>query len=106
MLPTERIFTLGGIGTVRGYEFKEAAGDDMLLVNGEVRQRFGRSPFAGLAFVDAGRVFEPRPGSRSDWMTGVGVGLEIGEGSRLEFGWRVADIPGSLQVLFRLRPAF
>ena len=106
VLPTERLLTLGGIGTVRGYQFKEAAGDGMLLLNGEARQRFGRSPFAGLAFVDAGRVFEPRPGSRHDWMTGVGVGLEIGEGSRIEFGWRVADIPGSLQVLFRLRPAF
>ena len=105
VLPNQRVLTLGGIGTVRGYDFKEAAGDGMLLVNTEVRQRFGRSPFAGLVFVDAGRVFDPRPGSRSDWMTGVGVGLEI-DGSRIEFGWRTNDIPSSLQVLFRLRPTF
>ncbi|HEY6362314.1 MAG TPA: POTRA domain-containing protein [Vicinamibacterales bacterium] len=105
-LPGQRVFALGGIGTVRGYGFKEAAGDGMVLLNGELRQRFGRSPFAGLVFIDTGRVFEPRPGSSDNWMTGVGLGLEIGGGSRIEFGWRLADIPGSLQVLFRLRPTF
>ena len=105
VLPNQRVLALGGIGTVHGYQFKEAAGDGMLLLNGEVRQRFGRSPFAGLVFVDAGRVFDPRSGSRSDWMTGVGVGLEI-DRSRIEFGWRMNDIPNSLQVLFRLRPTF
>ena len=106
VLPEQRVLTLGGIGTVRGYRFKEAAGDGMVLVNGELRQRFGRSRFAGLAFIDSGRVFEPRPGSTSGWMTGVGVGLEIPGGSRVEFGWRLDDIPSSLQVLFRLRPSF
>jgi hypothetical protein len=107
-LPEQRLLALGGIGSVRGYEFKQAAGDGMVLVNGEVRQRFGRAPFAGLVFIDAGRVFAPRPGSIDNWMTGVGVGLEIGTGSapRIEFGWRLSDIPSSLQVLFRLRPAF
>jgi hemolysin activation/secretion protein len=106
VLPSQRLLTLGGIGTIRGYVFKEAAGDGMVLFNSEVRQRLGRSPFAGLVFVDAGRVFDPHPGSRNDWMTGVGVGLEIGDGARIEFGWRTDDIPSSLQVLFRLRPAF
>jgi hypothetical protein len=106
VIPEQRVFALGGIGTVRGYRFKEAAGDGMLLMNGELRQRFGRSPFAGLVFLDAGRVFEPRSGSTNEWMTGVGIGLEIGGGSRVEFGWRLTDIPSSLQVLFRLRPTF
>ena len=106
VLPDQRVPALGGVGTVRGYGFKEASGDGMLLFNSEVRQRFGRSSFAGLVFVDAGRVFEPHLGSRDDWMAGLGVGLEIGDGARVEFGWRLADIPSSLQVLFRLRPAF
>ena len=34
-----------------------------------------------------------------------GLGLEAG-GARLEFGWRLDDIPGSFQVLFRLGPTF
>jgi hemolysin activation/secretion protein len=101
------VLALGGIGSVRGYRFKEAAGDGMLLFNGELRQRFfSRSRTAALVFLDVGRVFDPRPGSTSAWMKGVGVGLQIDGGSRVELGWRLDDIPGSLQVLFRLRPPF
>lgn len=105
-LPGQRVFALGGIGTVRGYGYKESAGDRMVLLNGELRQQLGRSSFAGLLFIDSGRVFAPRAGSRAEWMHGVGAGLEIGGGSRVELGWRLDDIPNSVQVLFRLRPTF
>lgn len=109
VLPPQRLFALGGIGSVRGYRFKEAAGEGMLLLNGEVRQGFGRH-VAGLAFLDAGRVYDARPGSTTDWLKGVGLGFELGEGEdngpRVEFGWRLDDIPSSLQVLFRLRHTF
>jgi hypothetical protein len=104
-LPSQRVFALGGIGSVHGYSFKQTAGEGMLLLNGEVRQRFGRSGIAGLAFVDAGRIYRPLIGSTGEWLKGVGVGLELGD-ARVEFGWRVTDIPGSLQVLFRLGPTF
>jgi hypothetical protein len=106
-LPLQRQFSVGGIGSVRGYRFKEATGDRLLLLNGEVRQQFTRrNGLAGLVFLDAGRVYRPHPGSADNWMRGVGVGLEFGDGPRLEFGWRLDDIPRSLQVLFRLRPTF
>ena len=108
-LPPQRVFALGGIGSVHGYSFKEAVGDRMLLLNAELRQDFGwgSSNTAGVVFLDAGRVFHPRPGSSDAWMHGVGVGIEFGRvGPRVEFGWRLDDIPSSLQVLFRLRPTF
>ena len=105
-LPPQRVFGLGGIGTVHGYAFKEAIGERMVLLNAEFRQRFGRSRgLAGVAFIDAGRVYRPLPGSTDDWLKGVGVGLELG-GARLEFGWRLDDVPRSLQVLFRLGHPF
>jgi hypothetical protein len=108
-LPQQRLFALGGIGSVHGYRFKEAMGERMLLLNGEVRQRLGRSGrsgISGLAFIDAGRVFRPVAGSSEEWLKGVGVGLGFGSSARLEFGWRLDDIPKSLQVLFRLTPTF
>lgn len=105
-LPPQRIFALGGIGSVHGYSFKEEAGERMLLLNAEVRQRFGRSGLGGLAFIDAGRVYDPLPGSTGKWLTGVGLGIEMGSTTRVEFGWRLNDIPQSLQVLFRLTPTF
>jgi len=105
LLPPQRIFGLGGVGSVHGYGFKEALGERMLLLNGEFIQRFGRSGIAGIAFIDAGRVGRPIAGSSGRWLNGVGVGVELG-GSRVEFGWRLDDIPRSLQILFRLGPTW
>ena len=108
-LPPQREFAIGGIGSVRGYQFKEAAGERMLLLNAELRQDlgWGNSNTAGLVFFDAGRVFHPRADSSEAWMRGVGVGIEFGQrGPRVELGWRLDDIPSSLQVLFRLRRTF
>ena len=104
-LPAQRLFALGGIGTVHGYTFKEAVGERMVLLNAEFRQRFGRSGLAGLVFADAGRVYRPLATSTAEWLKGVGVGLEMGD-ARLEFGWRLDDIPNSLQILFRLGRTF
>ena len=104
-LPPQRIFALGGIGSVHGYAFKEAAGERMLLLNAEFRQRLGGSGLAGIAFADAGRVYRPVAGSTGEWLTGAGLGVEMG-GARVDVGWRLDDIPGSLQVLFRLGPTW
>lgn len=104
-IPPQRLFAIGGIGSVHGHAFKEAAGERMLLLNGEFRQRFGRSGIAGVAFIDAGRVYRPAGASTDDWLKGVGLGLELG-GARVDFGWRLDDIPDSLQVLFRLGPTW
>jgi hypothetical protein len=107
VLPRQREFGLGGVGTVHGYAFKEALGERMLLLNGEFRQRFARSGVSGIAFVDSGRVYRPLAGTTDRWLNGVGAGLEFGDGgARLELGWRLDDVPQSLQVLFRLNPTW
>jgi outer membrane protein assembly factor BamA len=59
----------------------------------------------GLLFFDAGRIYDPAPGSRTDWLHGVGVGLQTGP-LRVEFGFRLDDIPESRQVLVRLGSTF
>ncbi|MCK4590731.1 MAG: DUF4097 family beta strand repeat protein, partial [Candidatus Latescibacteria bacterium] len=51
-LPLQRRFQLGGIGTLRGYDYKEFQGDGMLLV--QVEYRFKRGDKALVPFVDAG----------------------------------------------------
>ncbi|MGH9312109.1 MAG: BamA/TamA family outer membrane protein [Vicinamibacterales bacterium] len=106
VLPPQRQFALGGIGSVHGYSFKEAAGEGMFLFNAEYRLG-SRSPGGArlVAFFDAGRVWQPIAGSRDDWLKGIGGGFEIGE-FRVEFGWRLDDIPKSLQVLVRFGPTF
>lgn len=109
-LPVERLFAVGGIGSVHGYGFKESGGGTgMTLLNVEyavhLSDREHRS--GGLSvfgFYDAGRVTTPLRKS-ADWLHGVGFG--VGSGSvRLEVGFRANDIPRSRQILLRLSPAF
>jgi hypothetical protein len=105
VLPPQRQFALGGIGSVHGYAFKEAAGEGMFLFNAEyLLGSKGPGGARLLAFFDAGRVWHPIAG-RDDWLKGIGGGFEIGE-LRVEFGWRLDDIPQSLQVLLRFGPTF
>jgi hemolysin activation/secretion protein len=111
-LPAERLFALGGIGTVHGYRFKEAVGERMALLNAEYGLTLlgPSSPdetplFRVLAFYDAGKIGSPLPGYSDDWLTGVGFGLQTGP-FRVEFGYRTDRIPQSLQVLLRVAPTF
>jgi hypothetical protein len=111
-LPVEREFAIGGIGSVHGYSFKEARGGRMTLFNAEYRldllggwNRPSGGVLRGLLFFDAGRIYDPAPGSRTDWLHGVGVGLQTGP-LRVEFGFRLDDIPESRQVLVRLGSTF
>lgn len=109
-LPPQRQFALGGIGTVHGHAFKETVGEQMVLVNAEYKLAFAGSPpspgFGGVVFFDLGRVYNPIDGSREDWLKGIGLGVEFGSDFRIEFGYRLDDVPKSLQVLVRLRPSF
>ena len=109
-LPIERRFSIGGIGSVHGYGFKEASGAGMTLLNAEYRVNLwstGRDRDAANVFVfyDAGRVSSPVIPSTRDWLRGVGVGVG-GGGLRVEFGFRANDIPDSRQILVRFSPTF
>ena len=111
-LPVERRFAIGGVGTVHGYGFKEAAGERMALVNAEYRldlagsSRDGRSSaLRAVVFFDAGRIDKPIGTSSTEWLNGIGAGLQVGP-FRVEVGYRLNDIPQSRQILVRLGPTF
>ena len=109
-LPAERVFAIGGIGSVHGYAFKEASGTGMALFNAEYR--IDLSPHVGedrreranvFVFYDAGRV--TGKAAPDGWLRGAGFGVGAG-GVRLEFGFRANDIPRSRQILLRFSPTF
>ncbi len=57
LLPPMYLFDLGGISTLRGFDFKEMTGDRMVLGNLEYRLGAGNSGFLGLdiiLFMDSG----------------------------------------------------
>jgi hypothetical protein len=103
-LPPQRMFAIGGIGSVHGYEFKEATGDGMALMNLEYALGRLSGPHI-VAFFDAGRVSASRVND-TRWLKGAGLGLALSDGLRVDFGYRLDDIPDSLQVLLRFGRTF
>lgn len=108
-LPPQRAFALGGVGTVRGYGFKEVAGPGMVLMNFEYRVQPRHVGL--LAFFDAGRVFDggvtPGGGDLAErWLNGPGIGLLMGDHARVELAWRADDFPKRARLLIRFAPAF
>jgi hypothetical protein len=110
-LPLERQFAIGGIGSVHGYAFKEAAGRGLTLINAEYRVKIG--PAIGheteglsvFAFYDAGRTTSLFNKDPAPWLRGIGAGVGLA-GVRVEFGFRQNDIPHSRQILVRFAPTF
>lgn len=96
--PPQRLFAIGGLGSVHGYEFKSAGGNSMTLFNFEYALGW-RNGFQLLGFYDAGHV----PGT--PWQKGVGWGIGLGS-FRVEFGYPTNDIPDSQKVLVRFGRSF
>lgn len=106
-LPLQKLFFLGGIGTLRGYRFKEFYGNKMFLANVEYVADFHRSGFQGVVFVDVGKtqlskdIFDSSP-----FKTGVGIGIKTGHEFRLDIAKRLDDFEAPLQVTFRVSKMF
>jgi len=109
VLPPQRQFAIGGIGSVHGYDFKAQTGDTLALLNVEYEIGW-RGGLKAVAFFDAGRVTArpslaaPLPAD-AGWLKGVGWGIGISD-IRVDFGYRTDAVPGSLQVLVRLGRSF
>jgi surface antigen-like variable number repeat protein/surface antigen Omp85-like protein len=107
VLPPQRQFAIGGIGSVHGYDFKAQTGDSLALLNLEYEVGW-RGGVKAIGFFDAGRVtntFALDPHAVAPWLKGVGFGFGVSD-CRVEFGYRTDAVPSSLQVLVRLGRSF
>ena len=110
VLPPQRQFAVGGLGSVHGYDFKEQVGDTLALINLEYELGW-RGGLKAIGFFDAGRAtLRPTPGvflpgAGTPWLKGVGWGIGVG-GFRVDFGYKVAEIPSSLRVTLRFGRTF
>ena len=97
-LPPQRRFSLGGLGTLRGYELKQFDGDHAVLTTAEY-WRYPRSPWPGLVFFyDGGTAWDrgrPHPG----WKQDVGAGIDWPGGGhgylRLDVGFPLNREPSN-----------
>ena len=97
-LPPQRLFAIGGFGSLHGYDFKTATGTSMSLLNIDYMLGW-RGGIQVLGFYDAGTV------GSSPWLKGVGWGIGVGD-FRVEFGYPTTDVRSSPHVLVRFGHAF
>ncbi|MDZ7374391.1 MAG: BamA/TamA family outer membrane protein [candidate division KSB1 bacterium] len=123
-LPEQFLFDLGGIGSLRGYRFKELTGDRFFLANAEYRLRPGERDFPSLfdgvnliLFFDAGAAWFARNPSRPEkgWKeltvsrlrSDVGIALSDRRGRvRVSFAKRTDSRAAPVVVTFRLNREF
>lgn len=134
ILPIQRTFALGGIGTLRGRPYKALQGSDMLLLNTELhlsnRHRESRpqtdgfaidwSEFLAYLFFDAGWVNDQQVNdtflegfeqfSFGDFKTDIGAGMSLPlsrmNALRFELAWPTDDITGGPAFWIRFNPTF
>ena len=110
VMPPQRQFAIGGIGSVHGYGFKEQVGDSLALLNLEYSLGW-RGGLHGIGFFDLGHTTIRQnqtlavQGAGRPWLKGVGFGVGIGD-VRIDFGSRLDAVPSSLQVLLRFGRTF
>jgi len=103
VLPPQRQFAIGGIGSVHGYDFKHAVGDTLGLANLEYSIGW-QGGLKLLAFFDAGRVTSPSS-SEAPWLKGAGFGVGLG-GMRIDVGYPLDSDRKSPQLLLRIGRTF
>ncbi len=106
-LPLQRKFYLGGIGTLRGYPFKEFEGDKMALINAEYWFTISHGTGIGMSFfADSGYAWKyGNEMSVGDLKTDVGFGIALGSlssgGLLFNVAWPIRE--GELEPIFSFR---
>ena len=103
-LPLHNRFFLGGVGSLRGFDYKEFQGNRSILVSGYYIWTFYRSDFGAGVFFDAGKAADGGDAFDSMPLKGdVGLSLIIEDSFRLDLAQRLDDLDKSPVVMARLQ---
>jgi hypothetical protein len=101
-LPLFRRYFIGGIGSLRGYEYKEFQGNRYLLFNADYIWRFFDSSFGAGVFFDAGKAaFTGTEFENEDLKTDIGIAFLVGDDIRINLAQRLDDMDRSPVVSLR-----
>jgi hypothetical protein len=97
-LPLHRLFYLGGIRTLRGYDIKQYFGTRAALANCEYVVDFPKSHIGLAILFDIGKTgWDSDFWSQGKWRGDVGVGVRILDGLRLELTRQISGDTDKLQ---------
>jgi hypothetical protein len=103
-LPLFRRYFIGGIGSLRGYEYKEFEGNRYVLLNVDYIWRFYRTDFGAGLFFDTGKAgFDESGFEDAAFKSDVGLCFIIGDFLRINLAQRLDDIDKSPVLSARMR---
>ena len=92
-LPLFRRYFIGGLGSLRGYDYKEFEGNRYVLFNADYIWRFYRSDFGAGLFFDAGKAgFDKNGFDSTDLKSGAGLSFIVSDVLRVDLAQRLDDI--------------
>ncbi|MCD6162640.1 MAG: BamA/TamA family outer membrane protein [candidate division Zixibacteria bacterium] len=101
-LPLNQWFFLGGVGSLRGYDYKEFAGNRYILANLDYYFDFS-DDFTASLFADVGKVgFGEQEYNDSKCKTDIGIGLIVNEVLRIDIAQRFDETSKGPVVMGRL----
>jgi len=89
-LPMYKRFYLGGLGTLRGYKFKEYMGSRFWMLNAEYRIAFPKTDLAASLIYDVGQIAnDTKLSNGTDVKHSLGVSLWIGDDFKVNLAKRL-----------------
>ena len=89
-LPVYKQFYLGGLGTMRGYDYKEFSGSRFWMVNAEYRIDFPHSDLGASILWDMGRITDNAGFVAEDEIRhSIGIAFMLGDRTRLSLSKRL-----------------
>ncbi len=106
VLPPNKLFYSGGLGTLRGYPQKIFVGDQTFIANVEYHFVYWENPFGDAAvilFFDTGRTsFEDEFWEPRDFFSDVGIGLDFGDAFRINVAKGLDNTDRDIKISVRL----
>lgn len=101
-LPLNQWFFLGGVGSLRGYDYKEFAGNRYILANIDYYFDFS-DDFTASLFADVGRAgFGEQEYNDNKFKTDIGIGLIVNDAIRIDIAQRLDATDKGPVVMGRL----
>ena len=96
IIPLNRQFYLGGLGTLHGYRHKEYRGNEYLLASIEYGFRIPRSDMRPFIQYDGGKIAPDKFGSGDEWRSSIGLGAYLDDNLKLFLARRLDSDDGDL----------
>ena len=108
-IPSQKLYYIGGLGTVRGHEFRSVMGDHALLANAEYTLLFGDFDWGVMAFYDIGTAWNSTQQQLQEMvpLQSVGFGLKTSDNDfEVHFAKPIAPVEGDIVTTVRLQRTF